>query len=94
MDLNAIPVPNRDVCMRQVGDETVFLAESGSEIVNLNAMGSYIWDLVDGNHSLADILDIICAEYEVEPEVAAVDLERFVTELAEHDLIRWQDPGA
>jgi hypothetical protein len=65
LDLQQIPIPSQDFCVRQVGDEFVFLAESGDEYISLNPVGSFIWQQVDGVHSLRDILDILCDEYEV-----------------------------
>ena len=87
MDLQAVPVPSEDFCVREVGDETVFLTPSGSEVLSLNGVGSFVWQQVDGAHSLRDILDIICEEYEVETEQAEADLHQFMSELAEHKLL-------
>lgn len=93
IDLHAIPVPNNDFRMRQVGDEIVFLAESGKEVLSLNAVGAFIWEQIDGNHAVRDILDIICHEYEVDEDTARADLDAFITQLAEHDLVTLQTPG-
>ena len=90
MDLQAVPMPNDNFCVREVGDETVFLTESGTEVLSLNAVGSFVWQQVDGNHSLRDILDLICDEYDVEAEQAETDLRGFVAELADHKLLTVQ----
>lgn len=90
MDLHLIPVPNQDLSVREIGEETVFLAESGDQILSLNEMGSYIWQQMDGNHSLRDILDIICHEYEVEEAQARQDLQLFVEQLLNEKLIDLQ----
>jgi len=94
LDLQAIPVPNEDFCVREVGDETVFLAASGREVLSLNAVGSFIWQQIDGDHTLQDILDIICHEYEVEPGRAQGDLRTFIGELEEHKLLTLQTADA
>jgi len=94
MDLQAIPVASEDFCVREVGDETVFLTQSGSEVLSLNGVGSFVWQQVNGAHSLSDILDIICEEYEVETEQAEADLRQFMTELEEHRLLTVQTAGA
>lgn len=94
MDLHLIPVPNQDFSVREIGEETVFLAESGDQVLSLNEMGSYIWQQMDGNHSLRDILDIICHEYEVEEPEARQDLQLFVEQLLNEKLIDLrQDEG-
>jgi len=91
MDLQTVPVPAEGLRVREVGDETVFLAESGNEVLSLNAVGSFIWKQVDGSHTLQDILDILCHEYEVEPERAETDLRTFLAELENHRLLRLEE---
>jgi hypothetical protein len=90
LDLHLIPVPSQEFCVRQVGEELVFLAEAGDQYISLNPVGSFIWQQMDGIHSLRDILDILCHEYEVEEEVALADLEMFVTQLLEQSLLTLQ----
>jgi hypothetical protein len=87
LDLHQIPVPNQDFCVRQVGEELVFLAEAGDQYISLNPVGSFIWQQIDGLHTLRDILDILCHEYEVDEQVARADLEAFVEQLADQDLL-------
>ena len=94
LDLQAVPVPSDQFRVREVGDETVFLADSGREVLSLNAVGSFIWKQIDGNHTLQDILDIICHEYEVEPDRAESDLRSFVAELEAHKLLTMQTADA
>jgi hypothetical protein len=90
LDLRQIPIPNQDFCVRQVGDELVFLAESGDQYISLNPVGSFIWQQIDGNHSLQDILDILCDEYDVPREEALGDLREFVAQLAAEGLLSLQ----
>jgi methyltransferase-like protein len=93
LDLRLIPVPNQDFCVRQVGEEMVFLAEAGDQYISLNAVGSFIWQQMDGVHSLQDILDILCDEYEVPEEEALVDLETFVDQLQGQGLLTLSPAG-
>ena len=94
MDLQAVPVPSEGFCVREVGDETVFLNQSGNHVLSLNGVGSFVWQQVDGAHSLRDILDIICEEYEVEIAQAEADLRQFMTELEENKLLTVQTTDA
>jgi len=87
VDLHLTPIPSQDFCVRQTGDDTVFLAESGEQLFDLNEVGSFIWQQMDGNHTLRDILDILCHEYEVEPAQAKADLEIFVEQLVNQKII-------
>ena len=94
LDLHAIPVPNQEYCVRQVGDETVCLADSGSRFISLNPVGSFIWQQIDGVHTLQDILDILCDEYEVTRDAATTDLATFVSQLSTQGLIVLQPRDA
>ncbi len=90
LDLRQIPIPSQDFCVRQVGEELVFLAQSGDQFISLNPVGTFIWQQMDGVHSLQDILDILCDEYDVERKSALADLEEFVTQLQAQGLLLLQ----
>jgi hypothetical protein len=92
MDLRSVPVPAENLRMREVDDETVFLAEGGDEVLSLNAVGSFIWRQIDGRLTLRDIVDVVCDEYEVTPDIAENDLRAFVTELEAHELLSLRAP--
>lgn len=90
LDLQLIPVPSQEFCVRQVGEELVFLAEAGDQYISLNPVGSFLWQQMDGLHSLRDIIDILCHEYDVSEEVALADLEEFVAQLQSQGLLTLQ----
>jgi hypothetical protein len=87
IDLDTTPRRSDDFCVREVGDELIFLTEQGDKIISLNAMGAFIWEQIDGIHSLRDVLDIICDEYDVTQEQAEDDLRAFAAALVDHHLV-------
>jgi hypothetical protein len=93
IDWQRVPIPSPDFCVRKIDDETMFLTESGDEIITLNEVGSFIWEQIDGQHSLADVLDILCDEFEVSRDEAAADLEAFVVQLQDHGLVALETPS-
>ena len=56
-------------------------------IYTLNETGSRIWELIDGQHTLREIRDIIVQEYEVTPEEAETDLAEFMAYLGEIEAV-------
>ena len=56
-------------------------------IYTLNETGSRIWELIDGQHTLREIRDIIAQEYEVTPEEAEADLAEFMAYLEEIEAV-------
>ncbi len=87
MELHDTPTIRREFLARDVDDETVILAPSGDQVLSLNAVGSFIWKQIDGTHTVRDILDILCDEYEVDRAQAEHDVLAFLGQLVEHDLL-------
>ena len=78
---------NDDYCVRDLGGETIFLSPDGSQVHAVNELGSFIWSLLDGQSTLAEVRDRICAEYDVSPQQCEDDVLEFVTELLRKNLI-------
>ena len=56
-------------------------------IYTLNETGSRIWELLDGQHSLAEIHQQMVDEYEIDPAQAEQDLQDLVESLLEQDAL-------
>lgn len=54
----------------------------------LNEVGALIWDLIDGEHDVAAIADVVTNEYDVAHEDALIDVREFLSHLTELDLIQ------
>ena len=80
-NLRAVPVPAEGLTIRQIGNETIILAEAGEELHTLDETGTFVWSAIDGKKSLSQILDLICVEYEVTHDRAGDDLFVFVEAL-------------
>lgn len=87
IELTATPVRSEDYCVRDLGTETIFLSPDGTQVHAVNELGTYIWSLLDGRSSLAQVRDRICADYDVAPWQCEEDLLAFVAELAEKRLV-------
>ena len=84
---------------RRIEDETILVpikdnvGDMGS-IYNLNTMGAFIWEQLDGQRKLEAVKDKIVEEYEVSSRDAEADLSEFVTDLMEIEAVRLVDcPG-
>jgi len=81
---------------RCIEDETILVpikdnvGDMGS-IYNLNAMGAFIWEQLDGQKKLEAVKDKIVEEYEVSSLEAEADLSEFVTDLMEIEAVRLVD---
>jgi hypothetical protein len=82
-----------EVVSREIAGEQILVpikkkAADMAAIYVLNETGARIWDLVDGQRSLAEIRDHLVQEYDVEPDVAGADLEEMVGQLQEMGMLR------
>jgi hypothetical protein len=81
-----------DVVVRRVGDESVVVPIRSrvgdlDSLFTLNDVASRIWELLDGRRPLDSIIETICDEFEVTPDVAAKDVEDLIRTLADAHLV-------
>lgn len=62
------------------GQATIVMPD-GSYIHVLNEIGSRVWDLLNGQRTEADIVDIICEEFETTRDEAEKDVREFLAAL-------------
>lgn len=84
---------------REIAGETIIVPIRGQvgdleAIYNLNAAGSLIWELIDGQTAAGRIVDAVCAEFEVTPEKAREDTLELLGGLEAAGLIESAPRGA
>ena len=62
------------------GQATIVMPD-GSYIHVLNEIGSRVWELLNGERSESEILDLICGEFDTTRDVAERDVREFLTAL-------------
>jgi hypothetical protein len=70
-----------DAAFRRYEGQAVVVLPHGAEIKVLNPAGSLIFELLDGRHTVEDLVSAIRAEYEVDEGQARQDLTAFLDEL-------------
>lgn len=55
--------------------------------VNLDKIGSFVWERCDGKHCVAEIVQGLCKEYKITPREAEVSLSKFLQLLAKRKFI-------
>lgn len=87
---------NENFVFRRIEDETILVpikdnvGDMGS-IYNLNEMGAFIWEQLDGQGKLEAVRDKILEEYEVSARDAEADLSEFMIDLIEIEAVRLVD---
>lgn len=72
---------------RLIAGEAVILSLDTKVLRGLNAVGSRVWELIDGRRTVDEIVDVIVAEFDVARPEAAADVAAFVRELIDKGLV-------
>ncbi len=81
------PKPHPQTAGRVIDGEAVVILADSSEVNVLNPVGSRIFELADGSHSVEDVIEVIVAEYNISPEQAAADVNEFLKKLVEQSVL-------
>lgn len=84
-----------DVVVRQVGLESILVPIRHNVgdldfVYTLSPVAARIWALLDGTRSVSEIVEAVCAEYEVERELAMSDAAELLGDLQEAALVSQQ----
>ena len=82
-----IPAKAPATASRLITGEAVILSLDTKVLRGLNAVGSRVWELIDGQRTVDDIVDVIVAEFEVSRIAAAADLDAFMRQLVDKGLV-------
>ena len=76
------------IASRLLGGEMMIMSSVDSTFFTLNPVATVIWQAADGRTPLSEIVaHHVCTEFEVDPEIARRDVERFVEELSRHGIL-------
>lgn len=79
--LTKFPARSSQIASRIIeGEAIIVIPQEGVSIV-LNAVGSRIWELLDGKKTVKDIIDTIIVEFETPSEEAQQDVCDFFKQL-------------
>ena len=85
------PQKNPHAAARVYEGEAFIVIPQTSQYKILNATGSRIWELIDGNRSSDVIAGIIADEYDVSPEQAMNDVLSFLEDLKMNGMLAQGD---
>ena len=81
------------VVTRKTGSEYVLVPVTNNiadmnSVYTLNETGAFIWDHIDGNKSVEEIISLLVDEYETSDETATKDVFDFVENMKEFLMIK------
>ena len=85
-------IRNQEVVSRKIEGELVIVPiRSGvgdlNSLYTLNSVGSVLWDFMTEGHTIAEMVERICDEFEVTKAQARKDIESFLDSLLEEKLV-------
>jgi len=85
-DLNRVYSPHPSIVTRKTGNEYVLVPVTNNiadmnSVYTLNETGAFLWELIDGKRSLADLVSALTEEYHTDAETASRDVLDFIGEM-------------
>ena len=74
------PKKRGDIINGDVGDEVVLYDSKNDNVHHMNLLGSVIWDLCDGNHTVKDITEEIVDVLKADPSQVEEDVTKMIEE--------------
>jgi hypothetical protein len=87
ISLESVAVVSSELVSANLDGEVVILGFKSGSYYSLDQVGSFIWELLRGSRSVAEIRDSIIEEYDVEPAECERDLISLLQDLADKQLI-------
>jgi hypothetical protein len=84
---------NEDFVYRKIENETILVPIKNNVgdmgcIYNLNEVGAFVWEHLDGEKTLDDLKNMVTQEFDVSDQEAEEDLIQFVGDLIDIEAIR------
>jgi len=85
-------IRNQDVVSRKIDGELIIVPiRSGvgdlNSLYTLNPVGSVLWDFMTERHTISEMVERVCEEFDVTATQAQQDIEGFLDSLLEENLV-------
>lgn len=87
MNLDTKAVKREDIIAADMDGETVMLDIVTGKYYNLGAIGGVIWDLMDGEATIGEIIMTLLEKYDVDEAQCRAETLDFVGSMAEKGLV-------
>ncbi len=91
-DLNSVLAHSPSVVTRKTGNEYVLVPVTNNiadmdSVFTLNETGAFIWDQIDGKRKVADIVELLVEEFDIDKETARKDVLEFIDNMKKYLII-------
>ena len=91
--LKSVLFHSPDIVTKKTGNEYVLVPLTDNiadmnKLFTLNETGAVIWELIDGQRSVEEIIDEFTHEYDVDKETATRDIQSFIEKMSNYLIIK------
>ena len=91
-DLKSVPSKSPSIVTRKTGNEYVLVPVANNiadmnSVYTLNETGTFIWELIDGEKNVEDLIEAMISEYNIERETAMADVLSFIDNMSKYLII-------
>jgi hypothetical protein len=92
MNLKSVPFHSPDIVTRKTGNEYVLVPVANNiadmnSVYTLNETGAFIWDHIDGNRNLEEIIMALTEEYDINQQSASEDVLSLIKNMSNYLII-------
>lgn len=88
VNLDSVVSKNEEIDDTDLDGEKVMMNLDKGQYFMMNEVGSRIWELIDGNTSIVNIIETLTNEYEVDEETCENTVMEFLGRLKDAELIK------
>jgi methyltransferase-like protein len=91
-DLKSVPSKSPSIVTRKTGNEYVLVPVANNiadmnSVYTLNETGAFIWELIDGERNVEDLIQAVISEYNIDRETAMADVLSFIDNMSKYLII-------
>ena len=91
-DLKSVPSKSPSIVTRKTGNEYVLVPVANNiadmnSVYTLNETGAFIWELIDGERNVEDLIEAVISEYNIDRETAMADVLTFIDNMSKYLII-------
>ena len=87
LDSRSAPRRQADVLTQEVSGTAVLLNPHDGQYYALNDVGRRVWELCDGARTIAEIISLVCQEYDAPEEMVRADVMELLEDLQGERLV-------
>jgi hypothetical protein len=87
IELESVVVASKEQLASSIGGETVILGLQTGRYYGVDGVSARVWQIIQEPSRVADIRNVLVAEYEVDPQVCETDLLALLGQMADGRLI-------